>query len=199
MKKPLLILLLLISLIAKGQLFNPNPVEQFQKNNFSITLSVMPSFIITNAKIDSMPKPKGGLYAINMSYFVYENLSISCLLAYQNTKYYILSEFYSSENSFLIQPYASYFPFFTRKISFDLGYFYGYKKDYFKMFGERIEYSSGISYGMSFQHIFRQNLGVFNDHLGFHVIYHTFFDLRKPTNSAPPFLLDLKIGLTYHF
>ena len=202
MKKKLLIPILFFCLLAKAQLFDPNPKDLFQKGNVSMSLYGAPGnqIIWGNVNTDSFPKVKGFSIGTSITYYPFDYLSISLLMNYLQSKSYLFETTLSRDKKINIYPYISFFPFSYKKISFDLGWHFGYRKTYKGMTNSTSEYfENGLGYGLSFHHVFKKNLGFLNNHLGIQVIYHKIFSFKKITNDAPEFLALLKLGLIYHF
>lgn len=202
MKKLLLISILLFCFSAKAQLFDPNPKELFQKGNISLSLYGAPAFQIIwgNANTDSFPKVKGFSIGTSISYYPFDYFSISLLLNYMQNKSSLFGTTLSQDKKINIYPYFSFSPFSYKKISFDLGWHFGYRKTYQGLTNSASEYfENGLGYGLSFHHIFKKNIGFLNNHLGIQLIYHRIFSFKRITTDVPEFLVLLKLGLIYHF
>ncbi len=202
MKKLLLISILFFCLIAKAQLFDPNPKELFQKGNVSMSLYGAPAFqiILRNTYIDSFPKVRGFSIGTAISYYPIDNFSVSLLFNYSQNKSFLNKCLIFQENIINMYPYFSFLPFGYKKISFDIGWHFGYKKTYRSLNNTTSIYiENGLGYGLSFHHVFKKNLGFFNNHLGIQAIYHRIFSFKRITTDVPEFLVLLKLGLIYHF
>lgn len=201
MKKIILIPILLFCIIAKAQLFNFNPKEICNKGDFSFSIVAYPSmvFYLGDVNTDSMSKPKGGDIGGSITYFPLDRFSITFNMVYQQISSYMVGHKISEDKAIFINPYISYFPLESRKISIDVGWFYGIfhkEKYYISLFQKGIV--NGINYGLTYQHIFKKNLGFLNNHFGFQVYFHQICNLKKIEDANMSFLFNIKIGLIYH-
>lgn len=201
MKKVLLFPILLFCLQANAQLFNPNPEDKFSKNNFYFSIIGQPngSLYIGNNNRDSVYRSGGADIGGAIAYFPVDRFSITFSVTYRFVNTTLSRKLIIKEQALIINPYFSYFPLKSKKISVDIGWFY---TDYIEKkitipFTDR-EKLHGINYGFTFHHVFRKNLGFLNDHLGFCVYFHRILTLKRVQNVKNPFLLNLKLGLIYH-
>lgn len=201
MKNFILIPILIFCISANAQLFNSNPKEICNKGDFSFSIVACPSmmFYIGGGNTDSISKPKGGDIGGSITYFPLDRLSITCNMVYQQINSYIVGHKISEKRAFFINPYISYFPLESKKISIDVGWFYGnFQQELYLISQFRKGIVNGINYGLSYQHVFKKNLGFLNNHLGFQVYFHQICNLKKIENVNISFLYNIKIGLIYH-
>lgn len=201
MKKILILPILFFCILAKAQLFDPNPKEKFNKGDFSFSIIGLPTIMINNGDYDSdsISRPKGGDIGGIITYFPFNRFSISFGVTYKQINSSIAGKLIVKTKAFILNPYFSYFPFESKKISVDVGWFYSnYIQEIFITSVLNKEKLNGINYGLTYQHVFKKNLGVLNNHLGFQLFFHRIFTLKRIEDVKFPFLLNMKIGLIYH-
>ncbi len=201
MKKIILIPILLFCISANAQLFNSNPKEICNKGDFSFSIVAYPSmmFYFGNFNTDSVSKPKGGDIGAAITFFPLDRFSITFNMVYQQINSYMAGHLISKDKAIFINPYISYFPLESKKISIDVGWFYGnFQQELYLISQFRKGIVNGINYGLSYQHVFKKNLGFLNNHLGFQVYFHRICNLKKIEKADFSFLFNIKIGLIYH-
>jgi hypothetical protein len=123
MKKLILVPILLFWFSANAQLFDSNPKEICNKGDFSFSIVGCPSMMFYIGNSDSMSKPKGGDIGGSITYFPLDRFSITFNMVYQEINSYIVGHKISENKAIFINPYISYFPLESRKISIDVGWF----------------------------------------------------------------------------
>ena len=200
MKKIILIPILLFCISANAQLFDSNPKEICNKGDFSFSIVGCPSMMIyIGGNTDSVSKPKGGDIGAAITYYPLDRFSITFNMVYQQINSYMVDHLILKEKAIFINSYFSYFPLESRKISIDVGWFYGifHKESYYISLFQKGTVN-GINYGLTYQHIFKKNLGFLNNHFGFQVYFHQICNLKKIEDANMSFLYNIKIGLIYH-
>lgn len=200
MKKIILIPILLFCISANAQLFDSNPKEICNKGDFSFSIVGCPSMMIyIGGNTDSVSKPKGGDIGAAITYYPLDRFSITFNMVYQQISSYMVGHKISEKRAFFINPYISYFPLNSKKISIDVGWFYGnFQQELYLISLFRKGIVNGINYGLTYQHVFKKNLGPLNNHLGFQLYFHRICNLKKIEKADFSFLFNIKIGLIYH-